>query len=136
MLRYYEYILKSKFLKGSANRDISRAVKRRINDFNGLRLLFYHFRMKSERHENFKISIINLSIYHDVKTVADGNFFAHGLNLRIIQNIVNLFSYSRIMRRCDLGTVLPINLIAVVFAGVVACRDIYAGDASVISYGK
>ena len=127
---------KAKLLQHTHHRYMSGAVQRSVDDADAVSHLFDHFRMKDRLLYLCNVGIVHFLSDGDVKACCLCFFFGHGFASGHIRDRKHMLRYSLVMRRSELGAVLPVDLVAVISGGIVACCYIDAGDASEIPYRK
>ena len=129
------YILETKFAENSCNRLKACSVKRRIYDLQISRLLNL-LRIHDKLVKLSYICVIDLLTDHIQQSCIYCSVLVHSLNHGEIFYIVDLCNDLLILRRYDLGSIIPVNLISVVFLWIVACRYIHADIAVQMSHCK
>ena len=127
---------KPPLLKNSSNRYISRPVKRSIDDLQVLCLLPNDLRMNAERLDSSDIRIIDLLPDILKEPLLSGLLFGHGLYRIGAAHQIYLIHDVFVVRRGDLGSVLPVDLVPVIFPRVMAGRNDNPGFAVQVAQGK
>ena len=77
----------------------------------------------------FHVGVVDLAADDIVKACIHGSLLIHCLNIVIIGYGIDLSDYASVMRRCNLCTVFPVNLISVVLGRIVRSSDHNTCDA-------
>ena len=129
------YILETKFAENSCNRLKACSVKRRIYDLQISRLLNL-LRIHDKLVKLSYICVVNLLTDHIQQSCIYCSALVHSLNHGEIFYLVDLCNDFLILRRYYLSSIIPVNLISVVFLWIVACRYIHADIAVQMSHCK
>ena len=121
LLFYYINIVKSKFFQYTSYRNITCSVKRCVNDFQLVCLLFDGFRAENQFLKSFHVFVINFFTDHFIKAGCLCIFFRHCLHLSEVCDRLNFCNDLFILRSCDLRAVLPVNFVSIVLWRIVAC---------------
>ena len=130
LLFYYINVVKSKFFQYTSYRNVSCSVKRCVNDFQLVSLLFDCFRTKNQFLKSFHIFVIDFFTDHFVKTCCLCIFFRHCLHLSKVCDRLNFCNNLFVLRSCDLCAIFPVNFISVVLWRIVTCSYYYTSSAA------
>ena len=111
-------------------------MQRRINNLHFLTDLTAKIPADDLLLQFLHIAVVDLTADHKITSCADRFHARHRVNLSPIAHGIHLIDDLRVLRRRNLRSVVPVNLISVVLCGVVARRHDDTCDASEFSHGK
>ena len=123
LLLHDRHMRKAQFPEDPADRNAPRPVQRRIDDAQRIRLGPDDFRVDAQRLHFGDIAIVQRIADVVIKVPDSRLILRHRLHLTEGIHLRHLRQDVPVMRRRDLGPVLPVNLVAVVFFRVVAGGD-------------
>ena len=127
---------KAKFTEYSSNRDVSGSVKWCVNDLHIFRSLRDDLRVDALFFQLRDVFVVKISSDDAEQILCSGFIFFHCFYHGEIRYFCHFRQDVFVMRRCDLGTVLPVYFVAVVLSRVVAGCDHDAGDAAKFPHCK
>ena len=111
-------------------------MKRGVNDFQFVSLLFDGFRTKHQFFQGFHVFVVDLASDDFIEACGFGVFLTHGLQCAVIGDRLHFIDDLHIFGSGDLGAVLPVNLVTVVLRRVVAGCHHNACGAVELTNGK
>ena len=129
-------MLHAQALQGLGDEFIAGAVEGGVHHGEGVGHLLHHGLVVDLLHDVGQELLVGLLPHEGDEPLGDGLVVVHGLDAVEHVQLLHLLGHLVGVLGGQLGAVLPVHLVAVIFLGVVAGGDVDAGDAVVLPHGK
>ena len=123
-------MLEAQFGKDSSYRLVSCAVEGCVYNLDIIRHLLNHFGMDDLLFQFHHIGVVDFGTNYLVQARRHGSLFVHGQNIRIIGHSLYFIDDFLVFGSRNLSAVFPVNLIAIIFRRIMACRYHNTGNAA------
>ena len=135
LLGHDVHVLEAHFSQHAAHRNIARAVQRRVNDLELVAHLADQFRRNGQLFDAGDVCVVHILADHCQEALVQRFLLVHRDGLAVFGLMDQLEDFVGALGR-HLAAVLPVDLIAVILARVVAGRDDDARDRLEMAHGE